>query len=119
MFAVAAIIVFCVGVIMLGVSAVLAAQRPKTVVIGLPGIKLSPAELRASFNVPDTNRLWMAVLQVIDDIEGEALDAAQKSVASHGICASCVGGTEFLTRLRDRMILEREAAIKQPVAPVK
>lgn len=88
------------------------------VVVETPA-KLSQPELQAAFNVADTNRLWMGVLQVIDDIEREALDAAQKSVANHGICASCVGGTEFLERLRDRMILEREAAIKQPAPGAK
>ena len=75
--------------------------------------KLSPAELRAAFNVPDSNRLWIGTLQLIEDVRLEAQEAAQKSVANHGICASCVGGDEFLTRLRDRLMLEREAAIKQ------
>jgi len=76
--------------------------------------RLNDLELHAAFNVASDNRLWRAVLQVIDDITAEAKDGAEKSVASHGICASCVGGGEFLTRLRDRMILEREAAIRQP-----
>lgn len=91
---------------------------PRRVVVETPA-QLSPPELQAAFNVASDNRLWRAVLQTIDDIEREALDAAQKSVANHGICASCVGGTEFLERLRDRMILEREAAIKQPVPGAK
>jgi len=78
--------------------------------------RLNERELRAAFNVPSTNTLWRAVLQVIDDIQAEAKDGAEKTVANHGICASCVGGGEFLTRLKERMILEREAAIKQPAA---
>ena len=76
--------------------------------------RLNERELRFAFNVASDNRLWRAVLQVIEDIQGEAKEAAEKSVANHGICASCVGGGEFLTRLRDRMILEREHAIRQP-----
>jgi hypothetical protein len=86
--------------------------RPR-VVIEQPG-RLNDLELHAAFNVASDNKLWRAVLQVIDDVAAEAKDGAEKSVASHGICASCVGGGEFLTRLKDRMILEREAAIKQP-----
>lgn len=118
MFFAIALIVLGLGLTMLCVSAAMVAGRSKSVVWERPA-QLSAAELRASFNVADTNRLWMGVLQVIDDIEREALDGAQKSVANHGICASCVGGTEFLERLRDRMILEREAAIKQPVPTAK
>lgn len=87
--------------------------RPKVEI--LEAAALSPSELRAAFGVPDSNRLWVAVLQMIREVQGEAKDAAEKSVANHGICASCVGGGEFLTRLRDRLILEREAAIRGEV----
>jgi hypothetical protein len=73
---------------------------------------LDKRELRAAFSVPADNKLWRAMLQLIREVQEEAKDGAEKSVANHGICASCVGGGEFLTRLRDRMILEREAAIK-------
>jgi len=87
----------------------------KRVVIEQLG-RLSEAEIRGAFNVASTNLMWRAVMQLIDDVGQEAKDGAEKSVANHGICASCVGGGEFLTRLKERMILEREAAIKQPAA---
>jgi hypothetical protein len=87
-------------------------QPAKRVVVEA-GQRLNEREFRAAFNVPDTNRLWVATLQMIEEVRREAQDGAQKSVANHGICASCVGGDEFLTRLRDRMILEREQALKQ------
>lgn len=73
---------------------------------------LDKHELRAALNVANDNKLWRAVMQLIREVQEEAKIGAEKSVASHGICASCVGGGEFLTRLKDRMMLEREAAIK-------
>lgn len=63
-----------------------------------------------AFNVASDNRLWLATQQLIDDLIREANESAQKSVASHGICASCTGGAEFLGRLRDYMLENRATA---------
>lgn len=63
-----------------------------------------------AFNVAADNRLWLAVQQLLDDLIREANESAQKSVANHGICASCTGGAEFLSRLRDYMLENRAAA---------
>jgi hypothetical protein len=87
-------------------------RTAKIKVITVERLPLAPTELRAAFNVATDNKLWRAMLQLIREVQEETKDGAEKSVANHGICASCVGGGEFLTRLRDRMILEREAAIK-------
>lgn len=99
---------------MSGASKLFWALLRRRIVVEAPA-RLSEPELRAAFNVSSDNRLWRAVLQCLADVQDEAKTAAETTVASPGLSASCVGGGEFLTRLRDRMILEREKAIRQPV----
>lgn len=88
-------------------------------IVVLPATTLSPRELTMSFNVSVNDRLWLGVMQLITEAEADAKEAAEKSVANHGICASCVGGGEFLGRLRERMLIERENAIKMPPMEAK
>jgi hypothetical protein len=54
-------------------------------------------------SVPDDHALWMAMHQVIEEEMREAQMAAEATVADYGICASEVGGSQHLRRLRDRL----------------
>ena len=72
--------------------------------------RLQPEDLVHAFAVPDDNLLWRGLLQIIEEAIQEANDAAQKTVANHGICVSFCGGAEHLARLRDQMFALREQA---------
>lgn len=80
--------------------------RPKYIVADYP--LMSEEELAGQFAVPITDKRFSALLQIIDELEREANAAAQKSVASHGICASSNGGAEHIGILRDRILALRE-----------
>lgn len=80
--------------------------QPRYVVLQRP--ELSEAELAGALAMPEDDRRLMALLQIIRELEDEANEAAQKSVASHGISASCSGGAEYMNRIRQRILGLRE-----------
>lgn len=74
-------------------------------VIVLDQAPLSEAELAGAFAVALSDLKMRALLQVIGDIEREAANGAQKTVANHGICASQNGAAEAMGLLRDRILM--------------
>jgi hypothetical protein len=70
----------------------------------------------------DTDPLWRAVLQIIEEELREVRIAATTSVREHGVVASWVGGMEALERLRtsrSRTGLGRKKEIAvSPLLPV-
>jgi hypothetical protein len=80
--------------------------RPRFILLDSP--KLSEAELAGAFAMPVTDKRLLAILQVIGELEEQANWGAQKSVASHGMSASCNGGAEHMGMLRDRILGLRE-----------
>lgn len=76
----------------------------KTKFIILDKPDLTEDELAGAFAVAHTDVRHRALMQIISELERDANNAAQVSVANHGISASCNGGAEHLSRLRDRII---------------
>jgi hypothetical protein len=55
---------------------------------------------------------YAALQQIIFELEREANEAASKSVANHGISASCAGGAEHMRMLLERLAVFREKSPK-------
>jgi hypothetical protein len=72
---------------------------------------LDERELAGALRVSDTDKLWRAVLQIIEEEARETRSMARISVKDHGVLASWVGGEEALERVRARLIHERARAI--------
>jgi len=72
---------------------------------------VEPAAMAAAFAVPEDQVQWRAMLQVLDELEREAIMGAQRSLGNHGVSAGFIGGAEWLRVARDRFVALREAAI--------
>jgi hypothetical protein len=72
---------------------------------------LEERELLAALRVSSENKLWIALLQIIEEELRQVREMAKASVKEHGVLASWVGGAEALERLRDRLIQDRARAI--------
>lgn len=82
----------------------------------MTGDPLAPEEMaRVLGSVPDDALLLRAVLQVIGEEMATAQEAAEATVADHGICASEVGGVQHLRRLRERLLELQKAGRQMPV----
>lgn len=80
---------------------------PRCIILESP--RLKEEELAGQFAVPLTDKRLRAILQVIGELEQLANDGARKSVGNHGMTASCTGGAEHLSMLRDRILeLQRQ-----------
>lgn len=71
---------------------------------------LPDAELRGAFAVAEDNRLWRAVLQVIEEEEGAAVGAARQTIGTPPISGGFLGGSESLALLKSRLVGLRESA---------
>lgn len=76
--------------------------QPRYVIVQRP--EMSEAELAGALAMPEDDRKLTALLQIIGELETEAVDAAQTSVGNHGMCAGYVTATEYLDRLRQRIL---------------
>lgn len=87
--------------------------RPRTVrTVVLRRDKLPEAEVALALQVPDDDPMWRALHQVIDEFEEEMIAAAQKYVATHGLCANALGQAEAMGLLRRRLLELRQLARK-------
>jgi hypothetical protein len=69
---------------------------------------MSEAELAGALAMSEDDRKLTALLQIIGELETEAVDAAQTSVGNHGMCAGYITATEYMDRLRQRILVLRE-----------
>jgi hypothetical protein len=65
------------------------------------------------FAVPDTDPFWLAVHQVVNEIERETLEAARSRVGNTNQCISAVGASEGAMMVRLRLIEKRENALSE------
>ncbi len=72
---------------------------------------VEPAMMAAAFAVPEDQVQWRATLQVLDELEREAIMGAQRSLGNHGVSAGFIGGAEWLRVARDRFVALREEAV--------
>lgn len=61
--------------------------------------------------VPDTTPWWLAVHQVLNEIEKETIESARKRVAHTNLCILDVGAGEGVAMVRLRLIEKRNAAL--------
>ncbi len=67
----------------------------------------------AAFAVSDQEAWWVAVNQLIDDLEMEMVVGARNNVANTNICISAVGAGEGVAMVRQRLIETRERALSE------
>lgn len=72
---------------------------------------LTEREILGALRVSSEDKLWTAVLQIIEEELRQVRSVATTSVKDHGVLASWVGGMEALERLRARLIEDRARAI--------
>lgn len=72
------------------------------------GRELSENELDVALAVPQDNRLWMALHQLIKTAMDNATDNAAVNMDPPTVMAGYVGGHEHLKMLRDDLISRRE-----------
>ena len=78
-------------------------------------VELTEPELRQALAVPMTHPVLRSVLQLIDQLEDEAIDAAAEDIhLGKDVTAVHIGGGKYLRALRDG-ILQRVPAAKAPV----
>lgn len=92
-------------------------KRRKIVV--LPQLPLSNEQLEKAFVVEDHNPLWVALLQVIDDMRDDARETGDASVANSLISSNYHGGAQHLDLLKSRMFELRERGIQRQRNPEK
>lgn len=80
-------------------------------------IKLEPIEtdrdLSMTFAVANDNTLWLAVHQVVNEIEKECVEGARRYIANTNQCISAVGAGEGASLVRTRLIEKRNLALKE------
>lgn len=72
---------------------------------------LTEREILTALRVSSEDKLWTAILQIIEEELSQVRSVATTSVKDHGVLASWVGGMEALERLRARLIQDRARAI--------
>lgn len=73
---------------------------------------LTPEALRGALAVADDNSLWLAVHQVIDDLEQETIRTARDLTGQPALCAGAVSAGEALAMLRRKLERLRDEGIK-------
>lgn len=86
-------------------------KKPAEIII-LSAAPMNERELAAAFRIPESNPLWRAIQQIIDEELRELRAVMAQSVKDHGILASWVGGAEALERLRLRLLSEQTEAMQ-------
>ncbi len=84
-------------------------SNPAVAIVQQPPVE--PAAMAGAFAVPEDQVQWRAMLQVLDELEREAILGAQRSLGNHGVSAGFIGGAEWLRVARDRFVNLREEAI--------
>jgi len=69
-------------------------------------------DMMMAFAVEDTNPLWLAVHQAINEIEKECVEGSRRYVANTNQCISAVGAGEGASLVRTRLIEKRNLALK-------
>jgi hypothetical protein len=70
-------------------------------------------DLSGALAVPETNDMWRAVHQVVNEIEQETIEASRRLVANTNSCISAIGSGEGAALVRRRLIEKRENAIDE------
>ncbi len=73
---------------------------------------LEEEQLIRAFTVNFDTLWWVAVLQLIDELERESYDAARLVIGNHALMAGEVTGADKLARLREKMIALREKGLE-------
>lgn len=83
--------------------------RPYRVIV-LDSPPLPEKELAGAFAYALDETRMRAILQLIGDLEQEALSAAHERAGNSLLCANCLGGAEHLAMLRDQILeLQRKS----------
>lgn len=80
--------------------------KPTYVVVS--SIPMDDNELAGAFALHPADKRFQAWMQVLDEVESEAVKAAQATVANPALSASCNGGAEHIAILRNRILALRE-----------
>jgi hypothetical protein len=70
-------------------------------------------DLSGALAVPETNDMWRAVHQCINEIEQETIEGSRRLVANTNSCISAVGAGEGAALVRRRLIEKRLNAIEE------
>lgn len=82
--------------------------RPRTII--LDKLPLAEKELAGAFAFALDEPRMRAILQIIGDLEQDAILAAHESVGNALVCANYMGGAEHCSMLRDKILeLQQES----------
>jgi hypothetical protein len=70
-------------------------------------------DLSGAFAVADTEPLWRAIHQALDELEMEMIEAARRYTKSTNECIAAVGAGEGVAMVRLRLIEKRENALRE------
>lgn len=69
-------------------------------------------DLSGALAIPDTNEIWRAVHQTINEAERETIDASRRYVREPNLCIAEVGGGTGISYVRAKLIEKRTNAIE-------
>ena len=70
-------------------------------------------DMTNAFAVTDDNSMWLAVHQVVNEVEKECIEGSRRYVMNTNQCISAVGAGEGASLIRLRLIEKRNLALKE------
>src|SRR4030095_1064187 len=70
-------------------------------------------DLSGAFAVADTEPLWLAIHQTINELEMETIEAERRYTKSTNECIAAVGAGEGVAMVRLRLMEKRENALRE------
>jgi hypothetical protein len=70
-------------------------------------------DLSGAFAIADTEPLWLAIHQAINELEMETIEAARRYTAETNRCIAAVGASEGVAMVRLRLQEKRNNALRE------